>query len=78
MAVITTGQFTTYTTLENDRWDSISYICYGTVSLMDTLIQANPNLAINDVLTAGITLNIPTIDISQLVTTTETLPPWKQ
>jgi phage tail protein X len=77
MAVVTTGSYTDYTTLEGDRWDNISYAMYGSVSLMDTIIQANPNLAITDTLPAGLNINIPIVDNSQLATSTENLPPWK-
>lgn len=69
-------KFTEYTTVEGDRWDLIAYRAYGDPGRVDGIIRSNPGLAVNGLLPAGITLQIPVIPEE---TANETiLPPWKR
>ncbi len=69
---------TTYITKEQDRWDSISVICYGSPNYMGLLIEANPDLPMYDILPASLVLTVPILEQVVTLTNTETLPPWKQ
>ena len=70
----------TYTTRDNDRWDTISYKAYGHCQGMAALMAANEDVfaAYNHpaILPGGVLVSIPDLpDLpdSQLTT----LPPWK-
>lgn len=67
-----------YTTLEGERWDTISNKAYGTPLLSDIIIAANPLVAITDVLPAGTLLEIPVQEIITEQTDADLLPPWKR
>jgi hypothetical protein len=76
-----------YTTREGQRWDQIGQDFYGaqTVevdgvqrSTAGFLIEANPGVPVYDAFPAGVVLDIPIIDKSQIITDKEKLPPWKQ
>jgi hypothetical protein len=66
-----------YTTLEGERWDNVAYKAYGNPGLSKILIEANPEVKISDVLTAGTILNIPVQEEVSVITAAELLPPWK-
>lgn len=66
---------TTYTTVQGDMWDKISYKVYGSCSHIDVLIENNPEYREVQFFSAGIELEIPPIDDT---TSASTLPPWKQ
>ncbi len=66
-----------YITKQYDRWDLIAYKFYGDPMGYGPIVQANPNVKLDPVLSAGIVLKIPTQVTMQAVLTTE-LPPWKQ
>ena len=79
---------TEYVTQQNDRWDLIAYKCYGTVgnillddgtqvNAMSYIIQNNPDVPADDVLDAGLLLQIPIIQSTVLPTDPTLLPPWK-
>ena len=62
-----------------ERWDNIALDVYGMASMMDVVINANPEIAIYDVIPAGTILNIPILNSSiEIKTDTERLPPWKR
>ncbi len=65
---------TTYTTIQGDMWDSISKTLYGTEKQMHQLIAANPDHRETIFFSAGIELNVPSLDTA---TINEALPPWK-
>jgi len=78
-----------YVTQQNDRWDLIAYKAYGTVgnillndgsqaNAMSYLIQNNQDIAVNDMLDAGLLLQIPIINSTILPTDPTLLPPWKR
>lgn len=64
----------TYTTVQGDMWDRISFQLFGTEAYMTQLMEANPEHVHTVVFRANITLKVP--EISQADRTT--LPPWKQ
>jgi phage tail protein X len=67
-----------YTTLEGERWDSISQKAYGTPLLSNLIIEANPLIPISDVLPAGILLDIPVQEVITENMDPDLLPPWKR
>lgn len=69
------SEYYTYITKDNDRWDLISYKYYNDSTLYETIITANPNVAITPILDAGIKLKIPVIETTDEITSD--LPPWR-
>lgn len=65
----------TYTTVQGDKWDSISYKMYGDTGFTDVLIAANPRYGKTYIFSAGIILNIPEVETR---ITADDLPPWKR
>lgn len=63
-----------HTCNEHDRWDLIAYRYYGTIDEMGRIIDANPQLALSEGLTAGTTVFVPIIQKSQAKN--QNLPPW--
>lgn len=59
-----------------ERWDSLAYRYYGNVSEMNRLIQANPQLAMCEVLPQGEILLVPIIEQHRLHY--DDLPPWRK
>lgn len=70
-------QYTTYTTKEGDRWDTIAYAAYGDPTKMEPIINANPTVPITAKLPAGITLRVPIVE-QQTGVDANLLPPWKR
>lgn len=67
-----------HTTQEGERWDTVSWKAYGTVSRVPEIIEANPAVPITDRLPAGVVLIIPVIETADAKIPKENLPPWKQ
>jgi len=65
---------TTYTTIQGDTWDTISFRAYGSEYYMTDLIDANPAHRETVIFSANVTLIIPEI----ATPTTQNLPPWKR
>lgn len=65
----------TYTTVQGDKWDGISYKMYGDTRFADELINANPQLRKIYVFSEGITVNVPPVETK---ISAEDLPPWKR
>lgn len=65
----------TYTTIQGDMWDGISYKVFGDVKYTDALMNANSKYRNVYVFSSGITLDIP--DVETRVTGSN-LPPWKR
>lgn len=65
----------THLTTEGERWDLLAWRYYHDVSRIPLLIDANPHIAIHEVLASGQTLLIPIIEEE---VSTEDLPPWKR
>ena len=64
----------TYVTKQGDTWDIISNKFYNTPFYISTLVKQNPQHSKVLVFNAGVSLNIPEIEVK----TPETLPPWKR
>lgn len=62
-----------YTTISGEEWDLICFKHYGTESVMDEVMQANPKYMRTVVFPAGIKLLMPEITIIQ---DTQNKPPW--
>lgn len=71
-------KFTEHITTEGERWDNIAFRAYGDASALVRIIDANPSVAIHDVLPGGIRLRIPVISRATVTTETAKLPPWKR
>lgn len=67
-----------YTTQDGERWDSISWKMYGTVTEIPRLISANPNIPISERLKGGTVLEVPVLESYNLKTDKDQLPPWKR
>ncbi len=67
----------TIKTKQGDTWDILAKRCYGNERFMDVLIKANS--AYQEVLlfSAGVILEVPTIDTSSKALEMN-LPPWKR
>jgi len=81
--------YTEYLTKPGDRWDLIAYKAYGTVgdiilddgttvNAISAIINANPDISIDDVLDEGVLLQILIIPNASVNTDLASLPPWKQ
>jgi hypothetical protein len=69
------SQFLTHISSSGERWDLLAWKYYGDPSLFGPIVLANPNLPIEPVLGAGLTVLIPVLRKSGV--TTANLPPWK-
>lgn len=69
-------EYTQYTTREGDRWDLIAYRAYGDANNITPIVEANKGIAIDDVLRAGVVLNIPVL--ARAEADKSLLPPWKR
>ncbi|MBO9674413.1 MAG: tail protein X [Sphingobacteriaceae bacterium] len=67
-----------YTTGPNERWDTVSTKCYGSPAFSELIIKSNPDIKIYDVLPQGTLLNIPVLETADVLTDSESLPPWKR
>lgn len=65
-------------TIEGERWDSIALKMYGSASMMNKVMEANPDVPRDDRLPAGVILDIPIINEAEVLTDAEKLPPWKR
>ncbi|MFU1797381.1 tail protein X [Paenibacillus azoreducens] len=64
----------TYTTIQGDTWDGISFKVYETESQMAELMRVNPAYISTVIFSAGITLTIPPLPEDVF----GDLPPWKR
>ncbi len=67
----------TITTVQGDTWDIIAKREYGNELLMDVLIKANIQHRKTVIFSAGVVLNVPELDETEL-TKVSNLPIWKQ
>lgn len=65
----------TYTTVQGDMWDSISFSQLGDTKYTDALIAANTQYREVYIFSAGCILDIPDLEEKQ---TSDDLPPWKK
>lgn len=59
-----------------DRWDLLAWNYYGDPTLFGPIVMANPNIPIEPVLAAGLTVVIPVLQKVSVVAAD--LPPWKR
>lgn len=64
----------TYKTVSGDMWDTVAKSQLGGERYMSVLMEANPEHLSTVIFPAGITLNIPDVDIP----IPSILPPWKR
>jgi phage tail protein X len=69
------GQFMLHVTTAGERWDLLAWRYYGDPTDYSPIIMANPNVAIVPVFDAGISIEVPILQKSAVVTVN--LPPWK-
>ncbi len=69
------GQFILHVTTAGERWDLLSWRYYGDPTDYSPIIMANPNVPIEPVFDAGISIAVPLQQKSAVVTAN--LPPWK-
>ena len=68
-------QFILHVTRAGERWDLLAWRYYGDPTDYSPIIMANPGVAIEPVFDAGISLAVPVIQKSTIVSVD--LPPWK-
>lgn len=64
----------TYTTIQGDMWDSVSYKVFGDVAYTDRIMNLNHKYRNIYIFPAGIILELPEAEDKAA----STLPPWKQ
>jgi hypothetical protein len=69
------GQYILHITVAGERWDLLAWQYYGDPTDYSPIIMANPNVPIEPVFAAGISIAVPILQQSTLVTAD--LPPWK-
>lgn len=69
-------QFITHIAAAGERWDLLAWRYYGDASVYSAIIMANPTVAIEPVLAAGLVIAIPILEKAQSIPAQ--LPPWKQ
>ena len=69
------GQYILHVTTAGERWDLLSWRYYGEPTDYSPIIMANPNVPIEPVFDAGISIAVPLQQKSAAVTAN--LPPWK-
>ena len=69
------GSLILHVTTAGERWDLLAWRYYGDPTAYSPIIMANPNVAIEPVFDAGISIAIPLQQKSVLGPVN--LPPWK-
>jgi phage tail protein X len=69
------GQFILHITRAGERWDLLAWRYYGDPTDYFPIIMANPNVPIEPVFDAGISIAVPILEKRAVVTAD--LPPWK-
>jgi phage tail protein X len=69
------GQYILHVTTAGERWDLLAWQYYGDQTDYSPIIMANPNVPIEPVFDAGISIAVPLQQQSAVVMAD--LPPWK-
>jgi phage tail protein X len=69
------GPFILHITTAGERWDLLAWQYYADPTDYSPIIVANPNVPIEPVFDAGISIAVPIMQKSSVVTAN--LPPWK-
>jgi len=72
------AQFIPHITQAGERWDTLAWRYYGDASLYGPIIQTNPQVPIEAVFEAGLSIGIPLLAVSQAAIDPADLPPWKR
>lgn len=67
-----------YVTQGGERWDTVSFKMYGTVSEVQRIVDANPAVPVTERLTGGTVLDIPVLEENNVAVDKMLLPPWKR
>ncbi|WP_405119226.1 tail protein X [Pseudomonas leptonychotis] len=67
------AEYLTHITREGERWDQLAARYYGSAHRYGPITRANPLVPLSLSLPAGLSLQIPLLDIEPV---TEDLPPW--
>jgi phage tail protein X len=70
-----TAHYHIHITQEGDRWDLLAYRYYGDALRFEPIVAANPAVAITPVLSGGLTLYIPVLEVQPEYSP---VPPWRQ
>lgn len=70
------AEFTEYTTIDGDRWDTVAWKAYGDATLYPQIAEANPDIPLTAVLPAGVRLLVPVLERATI--DKNVLPPWKR
>jgi phage tail protein X len=73
---VSSSQFVRHITSNSERWDLLAWNYYGDPTLFGAIVLANPTIAIEPVLEAGLTIMIPVMQ--KPAAAAPNLPPWKQ
>ncbi len=71
-------QFIQHLTTAGERWDSLAWKYYGDATLFGPIIQTNPQIPIEPVFEAGLTIGVPILVVDSTVQKRANLPPWKR
>jgi phage tail protein X len=69
------GSFILHITTAGERWDLLAWQYYADPTDYSPIIMANPNVPIEPVFDAGISIAVPILQKGAVVTVG--LPPWK-
>lgn len=69
------SQFLTHVTAAGERWDTLSWTYYGDPTLFSPIIMANPQIPIEPVFEAGLSIGVPILQMTPAFP--PNLPPWK-
>lgn len=72
------ANYTEYLTIQGDRWDTVAYKAYGDATMVQPIIEANKEVYLTEILPAGVRLLVPIIEVAEVKTDPELLPPWKR
>jgi phage tail protein X len=72
-----TGEYIQYQTLQGDTWDLIAWKMYGSATMIQEIIFANPHVAIVPILPMNVILAIPIHSNLRPTLSDEQRPPWR-
>ena len=64
-----------HVTSDGERWDTLAWRYYGSVTEVERIIAANPHMSITPVLQGGVRIFIPVVRSAELEHNVN-LPPW--
>ena len=70
--------YTSYTTKEGERLDTIAHNLYADSANWQPILDANPTLSIQPNYPAGLVLRVPVLDSADTSVGVSALPPWKR